>query len=264
MHAPSDLGGEGFEAPEPESTRGAVLRVRERRRDRQVVSSMQRNGLIDDPQIALQLFELTAHPVEPARQRRVIACVRAEELIERRLHDRRLGLARTLGRSFQPLDKLLGQLHRDLSFHRGASWDLNCTVDLPSVSLTTPFSLSIDTSRRRLCPFASRRPSVSRKNSKRSRPFACAAACALSGSGGVTVSQNLMNSAIASTAIERSRSSRSPCRVKRSSRRTSAASRRSESSGVRNELMAASAITDFGRFFWPASSINSAMTSGSR
>jgi hypothetical protein len=52
MNAPSDLGGEDFEALKSECTRGAVLRVREWRRDRQLVSSMQRNGLVDDPQIA--------------------------------------------------------------------------------------------------------------------------------------------------------------------------------------------------------------------
>ena len=68
MQPLSDLGGEHFEALLSESASGAVLRVRKRRRDGEMVSGVQRNGLIDDPQIAFQLFELTAHPVEAARQ----------------------------------------------------------------------------------------------------------------------------------------------------------------------------------------------------
>lgn len=60
-----------------------------------------------------------------------------------------------------------------------------------------------------LLPLARRRPSDWTKFSKRSRPFACAAACALSGTGGVTVSQNRTNSASISTEMPRSRSSRS-------------------------------------------------------
>ena len=33
---------------------------------------MQRDGLIDDPQIALELLELTAHPIEASQQRGVV------------------------------------------------------------------------------------------------------------------------------------------------------------------------------------------------
>jgi hypothetical protein len=67
MDPPSDLGGEDFEAFEPESTRGAVRRGRERRRNGEVISSVQADGLIDDPEITLELLKLMTHPVETAQ-----------------------------------------------------------------------------------------------------------------------------------------------------------------------------------------------------
>ncbi|MGA8159021.1 MAG: hypothetical protein WB822_23005 [Rhodoplanes sp.] len=65
-NAPPNLCGEFFESFEPKSARRALLRVRQRRRDGEVISSVQRDCLIDDSEVVLDLLELTAHAVEAA------------------------------------------------------------------------------------------------------------------------------------------------------------------------------------------------------
>lgn len=105
-------------------------------------------------------------------------------------------------------------------------------------------SISSGISLKKLCPLCSRRPSVSTKPSKRSRPLIWADDWASSGSGGVIVSQNRMKRASVSALIPTSRSSRWTWRVSRSSLRVNAASIRSEPSGDRKETTAASTMAE--------------------
>ena len=72
---PFDLRGEYFETIAPKHTSGSQLRDRQGRCDGEVVTRMQSDGLTDDPEIAIEVFELTAHADKPARERPVIACI---------------------------------------------------------------------------------------------------------------------------------------------------------------------------------------------
>ena len=54
---------------------------------------MQRDGFIDDPQIAVEMFKLTTHPVEPAHHGAVIyrfAVRTTQKLLERSADQERL------------------------------------------------------------------------------------------------------------------------------------------------------------------------------
>ena len=68
MNTPADLRGKHFEPLLPDKTSGSLLGLRYRRCNRQVESRVQRDRFIDDPQFALELFELTAHPFEASPQ----------------------------------------------------------------------------------------------------------------------------------------------------------------------------------------------------
>jgi hypothetical protein len=127
MNAPPDLRGKDFESFEAEGTCVAVVRLRDRWRNGEVVSSVQGDGLIDDPEVALELLELPAHPVEAPQQRGVIdgLSLGIKKAVEGGLHDRRLAPARTLGGRLQPFDDLFRQLHADFSLHRGSSLELD-------------------------------------------------------------------------------------------------------------------------------------------
>ena len=59
MNASPDLCGKLFELFEPKSARRALLRLRQRWRNGEVISRMQGHGLIDDSEVALELLELT-------------------------------------------------------------------------------------------------------------------------------------------------------------------------------------------------------------
>ena len=134
MNTPPDLCGKLFESFEPESTRGALLRLRQRRRNGEVVSSVQGDGLIDDFEVVLELLELTAHAVEAAQQRRVVDGLGAgiKKAIEGGLHDCRLARAWALGGRFQPFDNLFGESHADFSLHRRSSLELDCAFAVVS------------------------------------------------------------------------------------------------------------------------------------
>src|SRR5262249_8563034 len=108
MHTPADLGGKGFETLLPQGARSALLRLRHRRRNGEVVSRVQSDSLIDDPEVALELFELMAHPVEPTQEGGVVDSfsIGAQEALKSGLDDCRFARASLLGRGFQPLGDL--------------------------------------------------------------------------------------------------------------------------------------------------------------
>ena len=88
MNPPCNLRREFLESFTPKSARGTLVRGPEGWRNGEVVTSVQGDGLTRDPEIAIELRELTTHPVE-ARQRGAIALVaiRVEVAIERCLDD---------------------------------------------------------------------------------------------------------------------------------------------------------------------------------
>jgi hypothetical protein len=122
MNPPADLGGKHFKPLLPEQTRGALLRRRRRGRNGQVVSRVQGAGLIDDPQIALELLELAAHPIEPP-DRCLFSRLYAggKKVVERGLHDRRPSRTCLFGGCFEPLKDLFRKLYADFVFHGLAS-----------------------------------------------------------------------------------------------------------------------------------------------
>jgi len=66
MNTLADLRSEYFESLQPKKARGALVRLRHGWRNSEVESGVQGDRLIDDPQLALELLELTAHPFEAA------------------------------------------------------------------------------------------------------------------------------------------------------------------------------------------------------
>ena len=72
MNTSPDLCGKLLKSFEPESARGALLRLRQRRRNGEMVSSMQGDGLTDNSEVVLHLLELAIHAVEAAQQRYVV------------------------------------------------------------------------------------------------------------------------------------------------------------------------------------------------
>ena len=66
MNTLADLCSEHFESLQPKKARGALVRLRHGWRDSKVESGVQGDRLINDPQLAFELFELTAHPFEAA------------------------------------------------------------------------------------------------------------------------------------------------------------------------------------------------------
>lgn len=66
MNAPADLRRELVKARGSELAGGLSYRRRQRWRYGEVISCMQRDGFIDDAQIAVEMFKLATHPVEPA------------------------------------------------------------------------------------------------------------------------------------------------------------------------------------------------------
>lgn len=135
---------------------------------------MQRDCFIDDPQFALELFELTAHPFEASPQSDLVVGLGAvrQKLSQRCLNDCRSGRAFLFGGCFKLGEKLLRELHADFLLHGWTSSELDGTIGASRLFTLVSLDPSNDTSRRTLWPFASRRPSVSRNDSKRSRPFA--------------------------------------------------------------------------------------------
>ena len=93
MNAPANLSRELVEARGSELAGGLSYRRRQRRRHSEMISGMQRYGFIDDAQITIEMFELTAHPVEPAHHGAVVHrfTVRAaQKLVERSANKERL------------------------------------------------------------------------------------------------------------------------------------------------------------------------------
>ena len=119
MNTLADLCSEHFEPLQPKKTGSALVRLRHGRRNSEVESGVQGDRLIDDPQLALELFELTAHPFEAAPQRGVVAALGAvrQKLAQRSLDDRAFGLAVLLSGCFEPREKLFRELHTDFLFH---------------------------------------------------------------------------------------------------------------------------------------------------
>jgi hypothetical protein len=68
VNTPADLRGKHFEPLLPDKTSGPLVGLRYRRCNRQVKSRVQRDRFIDDPQFALEQFELTAHPLEASQE----------------------------------------------------------------------------------------------------------------------------------------------------------------------------------------------------
>jgi len=123
-------------------------------------------------------------------------------------------------------------------------WEKTSHSLLVGAILHVLYAMSRDSSLRNLSPVARRRPRVCRKPSNRSMPFALADAWALSGSGGVTVSQKRINSDRVSPTIAMSSSIPSIWRLILSMRRANTASSRSEASADRKEATAASITAD--------------------
>ena len=104
------------------------MRLRYGRRNREVESGVQGDCLIDDPQLALELFELTAHPFEAAAQGRVVVGLGAvgQKLAQRGLDDRRFGRAPLLGGRFKTRENFFRELHTDFLFHGWTSSEFDC------------------------------------------------------------------------------------------------------------------------------------------
>ncbi len=93
MNAPANLSRELVEARGSELAGGLPYRRRQRRRYGKVISCMQRDGFIDDAQIAVEMFKLATHPVEPAHHGAVVYrfTVRTpQKLVERSANKERL------------------------------------------------------------------------------------------------------------------------------------------------------------------------------
>jgi hypothetical protein len=93
MNAPANLSREFVEARGSELAGGLSYWRRQRRRYGEMISRMQRDGFIDDPQIAVEMFKLATHPVEPAHHGAVIyrfAVRTAQKLLERSADQERL------------------------------------------------------------------------------------------------------------------------------------------------------------------------------
>src|SRR5262249_29609952 len=125
MNAPSNLRGQYFEPLGAKSAGCALLGRGQRRRNRQVIPRMEGNGLTHDPQIPIELLELTAHPVQAPQERNVITrvAVGIEVARERGLYDLCLGDAVTLGGGLQSAGDILGEMSTDLGSHGCASLD---------------------------------------------------------------------------------------------------------------------------------------------
>ena len=119
MNTLADLRSEYFESLQPKKARGALVRLRHGWRNSEVESGVQGDRLIDDPQLALELFELTAHPFEAAPQSDIVVGLGAvgQKLTQRSLDDRAFGLAVLLSGCFEPREKLFRELHTDFLFH---------------------------------------------------------------------------------------------------------------------------------------------------
>jgi hypothetical protein len=64
MNTLADLRSEHLEPLQPKKAGGALVRLRYGWRNSEVESGVQGDRLINDPQLALDLFELTVHPFE--------------------------------------------------------------------------------------------------------------------------------------------------------------------------------------------------------
>src|SRR5262245_7752997 len=127
MDTPPHLGGKDFEPFEPKDTCGALVRLRQRRRNGEVVSRVQRDGLIHDSEVLLELLELPAHPVETTQEGAVVddLGVGIQQTLNSGLHDRCFARVSLLGRGLKPFGNLFGKLHSDFSLHRWSSVELN-------------------------------------------------------------------------------------------------------------------------------------------
>jgi hypothetical protein len=87
------LRGEYIETFGSKDAGGALVRGWHRRRDGEMVSSVECGGLAYHPEIAVELFELPAHPVEAAQKRAVVdpLPIGFEKAIEGSRDDCRLG-----------------------------------------------------------------------------------------------------------------------------------------------------------------------------
>jgi len=82
-------------------------------------SRVKSDGLIYNPETAIELIELATQPSKPARHRSGIAdvLVRAKETIEGGFDERRFCGARTFGCGCQPRGHAFGQINANSGFH---------------------------------------------------------------------------------------------------------------------------------------------------
>src|SRR6266700_580108 len=119
IDAPCYLRGKFFEAFGPEHACSPLLARRHQRRHSQMEPRVKSSRLIRDPEIAIELLELTAQSGELVRHCRGIAdvVVRAKETIERSFDEPRFCGARTLGCGCQPRGHVFAKINDNSVFH---------------------------------------------------------------------------------------------------------------------------------------------------
>jgi hypothetical protein len=119
LNTPFHLRGEFLKALSPERTRSTLRHTLEWRRNGQVESSVKSDGLIHDPEISIEVLELTAQRSEAACHQGGIAdvVIRAKKMIERGFDERRFCGTGPLGRGRQPSGHLLGEINANSGFH---------------------------------------------------------------------------------------------------------------------------------------------------
>jgi hypothetical protein len=119
MNTPSHLRGKFLEPLRSERTCRTQRRGRHWWRNGQVESRVKSDGLIHDPETAIEVFELAAQTDKATFHRGGIAdvVVRAKETIERGFDEPRFRGLGTLGCSRQPRGHVFGEINAYSGFH---------------------------------------------------------------------------------------------------------------------------------------------------
>ncbi len=123
IDASSDLSCEFFETLGSKSACRPLCRDRQQRRHGEVEPRVKSNRLIRDPEIAIELFNLTAQSGEVTTHASGIAdvVVRAEKAIKCCFDKRRFADTRSLGRLRQPCGHAFAEINANSGLHDGHS-----------------------------------------------------------------------------------------------------------------------------------------------
>lgn len=119
INPPSDLRGKFLETLCPERACCSLRGHRQYRRHGEMKPRMKGNGLIRDPEIAIELFDLTAQSGEMAPNARGIAdiVVRTKETLKRCFDQRRFCSTRALRRFCEPRRHGFTEINANSGFH---------------------------------------------------------------------------------------------------------------------------------------------------